>query len=407
MAARRADVRRLARGRARVPRAAQRPPARHRRPSPVRGPVAASWTLPVYELALLTSAWCADEGVIGAHFALATPEEEPLRAFGPAAACAVRDLLSDRGIELLTRHHGAERRARSGAPGPRPDPRGRPGRDAAAPAGRRGSKGCPPTATGSCPWTSTPRWRGSRASTRSGTRRRSRSSRAAWRPSRPTPRPRRSPPRRARPVDAEPFTPVMRGLLLTGIASAYLRVELDAPERSSRLDWDSLWWPADESRRPLSRAVPRGRGGHVGDAAGAPRGLLSRTTRGRSRRRRRPRPLRPPDPRPALLTRRARWRSSSPNATSRSATGGPRCTGRRPSSGSTGSAPSRSNGRSAAASATSPRAPAEPVSGRRASTAPWATRARSRRRGRRRPPGRRAGARPGRRRPRASCRASR
>ena len=46
------------------------------------------------------------------------------------------------------------------------------------------------------------------------------------------------------PVTPEPFTPVMRGLLLTGITSAYLRVELDAPERSSRLDWDSLWWPA-------------------------------------------------------------------------------------------------------------------------------------------------------------------
>lgn len=37
-------------------------------------PPAASWTLPLYELALLTTAWIADCGVIGAELTLATPQ---------------------------------------------------------------------------------------------------------------------------------------------------------------------------------------------------------------------------------------------------------------------------------------------------------------------------------------------
>lgn len=62
----------------------------------------ASWTLPVYELAMLTSAWCAENGVIGVHLAVATPELEPLTVFGPAGSRAVREALADRGIKLIT-----------------------------------------------------------------------------------------------------------------------------------------------------------------------------------------------------------------------------------------------------------------------------------------------------------------
>lgn len=62
----------------------------------------ASWTLPLYDLALLTAAWCADEGVIAAELTIATPELDPLAAFGPAASAAVRATLGDRGIRLVT-----------------------------------------------------------------------------------------------------------------------------------------------------------------------------------------------------------------------------------------------------------------------------------------------------------------
>jgi sulfide:quinone oxidoreductase len=77
-------------------------------------PPGASWALPLYELALLTTAWIADHGVIGAELTLATPRNEPLPLFGPTAAQVVRNLFGARGIHLLTetqvaavRHDGA------------------------------------------------------------------------------------------------------------------------------------------------------------------------------------------------------------------------------------------------------------------------------------------------------------
>jgi sulfide:quinone oxidoreductase len=60
-----------------------------------------AWSLPLYELALLTAGWLAEHEVIGARLTLATPDPEPLRAFGASASRAVRDLLGDRGIELV------------------------------------------------------------------------------------------------------------------------------------------------------------------------------------------------------------------------------------------------------------------------------------------------------------------
>ena len=58
------------------------------------------WTLPLYELALMTATWCAEHGVTGVELAVATPEEMPLEIAGPAAGDALRNLLADRGIAL-------------------------------------------------------------------------------------------------------------------------------------------------------------------------------------------------------------------------------------------------------------------------------------------------------------------
>ena len=65
-------------------------------------PPGESWSLPLYELALLTAAHVADHGLIEVQMTLVTPEEAPLGVFGRAAARAVRELLSDRGIALRT-----------------------------------------------------------------------------------------------------------------------------------------------------------------------------------------------------------------------------------------------------------------------------------------------------------------
>ena len=65
-------------------------------------PVGLSWTLPMYELALLTASHLADAGVAGVELAVATPETDPLAVFGPAAGGMLRNLLADRGIALRT-----------------------------------------------------------------------------------------------------------------------------------------------------------------------------------------------------------------------------------------------------------------------------------------------------------------
>ena len=63
-------------------------------------PAGISWTLPLYELALLTASHLADQGVIGVELTVVTPEANPLAVFGPAAGRMLRNLLADRGIVL-------------------------------------------------------------------------------------------------------------------------------------------------------------------------------------------------------------------------------------------------------------------------------------------------------------------
>ena len=59
-------------------------------------PGGTSWSLPLYELALMTAARVADLGLRGVELTLVTPEAEPLELFGPAASQAVRTLLAER-----------------------------------------------------------------------------------------------------------------------------------------------------------------------------------------------------------------------------------------------------------------------------------------------------------------------
>jgi sulfide:quinone oxidoreductase len=64
-------------------------------------PWGAVWSLPIYELALMTAAYLAERD-IHVELALVTPEEAPLQLFGRAGSEAVRQLLEERGIALHT-----------------------------------------------------------------------------------------------------------------------------------------------------------------------------------------------------------------------------------------------------------------------------------------------------------------
>jgi len=63
-------------------------------------PAGTSWTLPLYELALLTASRLAERGIGEVELTIVTPEVNPLGVFGTAASRMLRDQLSDRGIHL-------------------------------------------------------------------------------------------------------------------------------------------------------------------------------------------------------------------------------------------------------------------------------------------------------------------
>jgi sulfide:quinone oxidoreductase len=76
-------------------------------------PPGVRWLLPLYELALLSAAELRDRAVGEPDILVVTGEQEPLEAFGPAASEAVRRELAGAGIELVTR--AAAIAARDGA----------------------------------------------------------------------------------------------------------------------------------------------------------------------------------------------------------------------------------------------------------------------------------------------------
>ena len=65
-------------------------------------PWGAVWSLPIYELALMTGAYVSERKLHGVDLALVTPEDEPLQLFGPAGSEAVRLLLETYEIHLHT-----------------------------------------------------------------------------------------------------------------------------------------------------------------------------------------------------------------------------------------------------------------------------------------------------------------
>jgi sulfide:quinone oxidoreductase len=71
-----------------------------------------TWPLPLYELALMTAGYLREHGAAKVRITIVTPEEEPLELFGPAAAEAMHPLLADRGIAVRTSSRPAAVRAR-------------------------------------------------------------------------------------------------------------------------------------------------------------------------------------------------------------------------------------------------------------------------------------------------------
>jgi sulfide:quinone oxidoreductase len=65
-------------------------------------PSSVAWSLPLYELAVMTARDVDSAGLDRVKLTFVTPESRPLEAFGPEAGAIVGDLLASEGIELIT-----------------------------------------------------------------------------------------------------------------------------------------------------------------------------------------------------------------------------------------------------------------------------------------------------------------
>jgi sulfide:quinone oxidoreductase len=203
-------------------------------------PAGAAWALPLYELALLARARLVDEGSSGVSIAIVTGEHSPLQLFGATASEAVAELLDARGIELFTESTPLRfldgvlttvpnRNIEAGAvialprlEGPRLD------------GIHHDAHGFIPTddhgqvageidvwAAGDA--TTFPLKQGGIAAQQADAAAESIAARAGAR------------------IEPEPFRPVLRGLLLTGMVPRFLRAEPGTP--ASTVDTEPLWWP--------------------------------------------------------------------------------------------------------------------------------------------------------------------
>ena len=231
-------------------------------------PGGVTWPLPLYELALLTGIHLADAGAGGVELEIVTPEAAPLELFGTAASEAIRDLLEIRGIALRLQRTPVA--VEDGTLRLVPEESIEAGRVVALPRleGPR-LAGIPHDGEGFIRtdlhgrvegvddvWaagdlTAFPVKQGGLAAQQADAAAESIAARAGA------------------PVDPEPFKPILRGLLLTGLAPRFLRTEFAVV---STADTEPLWWPPAKivgrylapflaSHLGLSAAPPRVEGG--------------------------------------------------------------------------------------------------------------------------------------------------
>jgi sulfide:quinone oxidoreductase len=202
-------------------------------------PTGASWPLPLYELALLTAVHLADAGASVELF-LVTPEERPLQLFGTTASGAVGELLELHRITVRTDTTAVA--FEGGALRMLPDEEIAVDRVVALPRleGPR-LEGVPHDTNGFVPTdvngqvrgaldvyaagdiTDFPLKQGGIATQQADAAAESIAAAAGAE------------------IDPRPFSPVLRGLLLTGLTPRYLRTEPGSVHSSA--DTEALWWP--------------------------------------------------------------------------------------------------------------------------------------------------------------------
>jgi len=206
-------------------------------------PPAGSWSLPIYELALMLAKYLRAVGFPGTPIHLITPESAPLAIFGPQASAAMADLLVKHGITLHTSSYASIERGGviDLAPG---DRRLEVQRIVALPIiTGRAIDGIPSDDHGFAPvddharvlgidgvyavgdGANFPVKQGGLATQQADAAARDICADAGAA------------------VDREPFRPVLRGMLLTGADPRFLRHAAAGGDGESRFSADRLWWP--------------------------------------------------------------------------------------------------------------------------------------------------------------------
>jgi sulfide:quinone oxidoreductase len=205
-------------------------------------PGEATWTLPLYELALMTARQAWSMGMDRVRFTLVTPEERPLAMFGAPASEAVAELLDDHAIDFVGSSYPSVGRGYVLA-----DPGGRriaADRIVALPAlGGRALEGVTADADGFIPvdahgrvsslpdvfaagdGTNFPIKQGGLATQQADAVAEAIAAEVGA------------------PVNPEPFRPVLRGLLLTGGDDRYLRNTIAGGGGEGEVAAHTLWWP--------------------------------------------------------------------------------------------------------------------------------------------------------------------
>ena len=206
-------------------------------------PAGVTWPLPLYELALLTGTYLTDHGAMGVKLTVATPEETPLGLFGAPGSSSLRELLEARGIGLRThvtplafedgvlqlvpgglietdRVVAAPRLQGPALPGVPADWHG------FIPTDEHGRVGSEVDIYAAGDLTQFAIKQGGIATQQADAAAEAIAAQLGA------------------PIEPEPFRPVLRGLLLTGMAPRYLRAE--AGTARAEVDTEPLWWPPDK-----------------------------------------------------------------------------------------------------------------------------------------------------------------
>jgi sulfide:quinone oxidoreductase len=202
-------------------------------------PAGISWPLPLYELALLTAVHLADSGVGGVTIELVTPEPHPLQLFGTAASEAIVELFQLHGIGLVT---GVPLRVEQDALQLVGGERIEADRVVALPRLEGpGLPGLPHDGSGFVTVDEHQRVRGHDAVFAAGDVADFPVKQGGLAAQQADAAAEAIAAAAGADVDPRPFTPVLRGLLLTGLTPRFLRSELGRHE--TELDTEALWWP--------------------------------------------------------------------------------------------------------------------------------------------------------------------